>query len=349
MKKKLILLAVGVMLAGVAVWGFVEGRKERAEEQERERPVQKASRVIAGEGGTVVALDVDTQKRADIAVAPVRQVNRRAEVEALATVLPPQDLIELRNAYAAAKALAAKEKAAIQASRREYERIKTLYSDEQAVSAKALEAAEATWRSDAAAARAAEEALEAVERGARQKWGSVLAAAVIADAPLFRRLADQREVLLRVAAPSGTGVTKAPPTVGVAANDGSSRTASLVSPSPQADPRIQGAVFFYAASADSLLPGTTLTAYLPTGTERAGGIVPAAAVVWWEGKAWVYVQTAPDRFLRREMSVAETVDQGWFVPGAFRGAQLVVRGAQALLSEELRAQIQVGEDGEGSK
>lgn len=344
MKKKLALLGVGALVAGLAVWGFVEGRKELAEEQERERPVQVPSRVVAEEGGTAVVFDADTQKRADIAVAPIQTSTRRGEVEALATVLPLQELIDLRSAYIAANTQADKTRAVLQASHREYERVKTLHGDEQNVSAKVLEAAEATWRADEATARGAGDALGAVQRSARQKWGSVLAAAAVGDAPLYRRLAEQQEVLLRVAAPSGTGVAKAPTTARVAANDGSFKTARLVSPSPQADPRIQGATFFYTAPVDGLLPGTTLAAYLPTGAEQAGGIVPAAAVVWWQGKAWIYLQSAPGRFVRQELPAAVPAEQVWFAPGALKGAQLVVRGAQILLSEELRAQIQVGEE-----
>lgn len=344
-KKAFIGLGVGVAVAVLAVWGFMEGRKEAAEEGERERPAQVPSRVVAQDGGTAVVFDADTRKRADIAVAPAQAAIRRGEIEALAIVLPAQELIDLRNATVAARTQADKATAALEASRREYERVEALHNDEQNLSLKALEAAQAQWHADEAAARGAGEALDAVARGARQKWGGVLAAAVVGDAPLFRRLAEQREVLLRVATPSGTGVTKAPATVRVAANDGSFRTASLVSASPQADPRIQGATFFYAAPADSLLPGTTLTAYLPTGAEQAGRIVPAAAVVWWQGKAWIYLRSAPDRFVRKELPNAMPIEQGWFAPGMPKGTELVVRGAQMLLSEELRAQIQVGEEG----
>lgn len=344
-KKAFIGLGAGVAIAVLAVWGFMEGRKEFALEQERERPVQVPSRVVAHADGAAVVFDADTQKRADIAVAPVQAVTRRGEIEALAMVLPPQDLIELRNAYIAAQTQVDKAKAALYASQREYERVKALYGDEQNLSLKTLEAAQVAWQADEAVARGAGESLDAVERGARQKWGSVLASAIAGNAPLFRRLAEQREVLLRLATPSGTGVTKAPVTVRVAANDGSFRTASLVSASPQADPRIQGATFFYTAPADSLLPGTTLTAYLPTGAEQTGGIVPAAAVVWWQGKAWIYLRSASDRFVRKELPNAMPIEQGWFALGMPKGTELVVRGAQTLLSEELRAQIEVGEEG----
>ncbi len=341
-KKTFILTAVGLAVAALAIWGFIEGRKELALEAERERPVQVPSRVLAQPDGIAVVFDAATQKRADIAVAPVQTATRRGEVEALATVLPPQDLIDLRNAYGAARTQVERTRAAAQASHREYERIKSLHGDEFNVSTKALEAAHAQWQTDEAAARGAAEAQEAVERGARQKWGGELAAAVAGDAASFERLAVGREVLMRVATPAGAALPKPPATARVAASDSSFRTATLISPSPQADPRIQGPTFFYAASSDGLLPGTTLTAYLPIGAERSGAVVPADAVVWWQGKAWYYVQSAPDRFVRRELTGAQPVDEGWFVPG-MPSLNVVVRGAQTLLSEELRSQIQVGE------
>lgn len=344
-KNRFILLGAGTVIAALALWGYLAGRKESAQEQERERPVVATSRVVAGEDGTAIVFDADARKRVDIAVAAVQATARRGEIEALATVLPAQELIDLRNAYAATKAQADKAMATMEASRRDYERIKVLHADDRNVSDKVLEAAEAAWRGDAAVARAARDALDAVERGARQKWSATLAAAVADDAALFRDVVEQREVLLRVAASSGSRVTQPPATIRVVTSDGGFRMARLISSSPQADPRIQGPTFFYIAPAAGLLPGTTLTAYLLVGPEQTGAIVPADAVVWWQGKAWVYLQSASDRFVRRELLAAIAIDQGWFVPGEFKGAHLVVRGAQALLSEELRAQIQVGEEG----
>ncbi|OJY58432.1 hypothetical protein [Thiobacillus sp. 0-1251] len=345
-KKPFIVIGIGALVAGLAVWGFLAGREELAIEQKREKPVNAPSRVVAQDGGTALVFDADTQKRADIAVAAVQQTARRGEIAALAAVLPLQELIDLRNAFVAATAQLERTRAAMEASRREFERIEALHNDDSNVSDKVLEAARATWRGDEAVARAAAEALGTVERGARQKWGAALVEAMAKDTPLFRDLAEQRQVLLRVAVSAGSSLAKPPVTVRVDAGDGAYRTGKLISAAPQADPRTQGPTFFYAASTNGLLPGTTLTANLPAGAEQPGGIVPADAVVWWQGKSWVYLQSAPDRFVRRELPPAMAIDQGWFVPGGFQGARLVVRGAQSLLSEELRAQIQVGEEGE---
>jgi hypothetical protein len=339
-KKALALWVVGAVIAVLAVWGFIEGRKELARELERERPVAAPSRVVSQPEGTAVVLDAATQKRADIAVAAVAQTIQPREVEALASVLSPQELIDLRNNYVSAKAQLDKARAALDASSREYERLKALHNDDRNISDKTLQAAEASWRGDEAAERAAQAGIDAIARSAQQKWGRVLASAVADNSPLFQHLSERREVLLRVAAPSGTRLPHPPAMVRITAGGGTFRMARLISPSPQVDPRIQGPTFFYAAPAEDLLVGTTLAARLPIGPQEAGAVVPAAAVVWWQGKAWVYFQSAPDRFVRRELVGAVPVAEGWLVPG-LSPAQIVVRGAQTLLSEELRAQIQV--------
>ena len=145
-KKTFILLGIGTVVAGLAIWGFLEGRKELAQEQERERPVSVPSRVVSQEGGTTVTFDPQTQKLADIGVAAVEQTTRRGEIATLATVLSPQALTDLRNQYVAATAQTGKAAAALAASHGEYERLKALHDDDRNISDKVLQAAEATRR-----------------------------------------------------------------------------------------------------------------------------------------------------------------------------------------------------------
>lgn len=342
-KKTFILLGIGAVVAGLAIWGFLEGRKELAQEQERERPISVPSRVVSQEGGTTVTFDPQTQKLADIGVAALEQTIRRGETTALAMVLSPQALTDLRNRYVAATAQTGKAVAALDASHREYERLKSLHGDDRNISDKALQAAEAAWRGDQAAEQSAQATVDAIKQEIRQTWGTVLTAAIVKNTPLFRRLATQQEMLLRIAAPSGSRLPVPPSKVGVVGDDGVLRTAELISPSPQADPRIQGPTFFYVAAAEGLLPGTTLTVPLPIGPQETGVTIPADAVVSWQGKAWYYVESAPGRFVRHELTGAVAVAEGWFAP-RLPAMRVVVRGAQTLLSEELRGQVQAGEE-----
>lgn len=342
-KKTFVIAGVGALVAALVLWGFVEGRQELAQERERERPVAVPPRVAAATNGAEVVFDAQALKLADIGIANLVQTAHREEIEALATVLPAQELTDLRNRYVAAMAQADKAAAALAASRNEYDRVKVLHADAQNVSDRTFQSAEAAWRADAAAAQAARAAVAAIGEGGRQSWGRALAAAAEGNTPLFRQLADRSRVLIRIAVPANTGLRKPPATASVIGNDGVVHRAALVSPAPQADPRIQGPTFFYAAPADGLLPGSTLTARLPAGAAESGVIVPAAAVLSWQGKSWFYVERAPGHFLRQELTGAVPVAAGWFAPG-LPTLRVVERGAQTLLSEELRGQIKGGEE-----
>ena len=86
-----------------------------------------------------------------------------------------------------------------------------------------------------------------------------------------------------------------------------------------------------------------LLAPLSVGRQVRGLIVPTSAVVWSEGKAWAYQQTASDRFARHIVPTEVPVERGFFVVQGFSpGDRLVIQGAQALLSEELLLHGQAG-------
>lgn len=342
-------LGVGVLIAGLGVGDFIDGHPAHGREAEIEQPQAPHDvssddvPTVSSDDASTVALDAATQKRVDIAVAIAQLGARHDETSALATVLPLQELGEARNAYVAAKARAERSQAMMEAARREFDRVGALHGDGRNVSDKLMDSTQAVWRGDEAEANADREALATVARTANLKWGPVLAAQVETDGMLFRDLLDRRQVLLRVAASAASSVIHPPAKIRIDADDGVARDAAWLSLCPQTDPRIQGFSFFYVAPADGLLIGATLTAHLAEGGERRGASIPAEAVVWWQGKAWFYIQSAPDRFERREMVDAQPVGAEWFVPG-LTAVPVVVRGAQLMLSEELRAQIRVGDD-----
>jgi len=114
---------------------------------------------------------------------------------------------------------------------------------------------------------------------------------------------------------------------------------------PTVDSHLQGQSFLLKVDAQGfpLRPGTAVTAYLESPrTAKPGVVIPEAAVVRTENRAWAYVQIAPTQFERRQLVVTSPTARGWFVTTGFTaGDRIVVTGAQALLSEELKSQIQV--------
>jgi len=86
-----------------------------------------------------------------------------------------------------------------------------------------------------------------------------------------------------------------------------------------------------------LLPGLNVEALLPAenAAAQSGVIVPEPAVVWWQGRAWIFVQTGKGVFAQRAIATDQPEPAGgYFVAGFPAGQAVVVRGVQVLLSEE---------------
>jgi hypothetical protein len=315
------------------------------DKEEEEKPIHAPSHVSVQNGETVVTLDAATQARLGLSLTTLKAFSNREQLRAPATVLLTDDLTSLRDAYLAARVKLEKARINEEMSRKEYERLQSLYQNDQNTSLKALEAAQAAFNSDQADAESAEHELALQSFAAQQRWGKVVAGWLASGSPEFQRLLDQQELLVQVTLPSGE-TFPTPETADLQGPDGRMRNATLVSPFPRLDPRLQGASFLYlTAFHPSLTPGLNLVALLPVGKVMRGTMVPSAGVVWWQGRAWVYQQTSSERFVRRQLSTDNPVQNDWFVSSGFSaGDTIVTSGAQMLFSEEFRSQIKAAEE-----
>lgn len=349
-KKSKWALAIVVVTATVIAlaWVFFASQKERTTEAKRERPIEVPSRLTVQNGEVVVKMAPADQQRNGIAVAPLTPTTRRQELRATAVVLSMQELNDLRNSYVSAKAQFQKTQAGLEVSRQEFQRLQGLYLHERNASAKAVQAAEGTMRADEAVTQAAQDAVFLTESDVRQRWGPTVATWLLNRSPEFDRLVRQQDVLVQVTPVSGTEIT-APPTASIQTAQGQLVRAMLVSRMPRLDPRFQVPSFLYVTRSNpNLIPGMSLIFLLPSGKPIPGVVIPRDAMVWWNGRAWAYVQTAADQFVRREVSTEMPVPNGWFTAKGFSpGEKVVVSGAQQLLSEEFRSQLQgAGEEEE---
>ena len=91
-------------------------------------------------------------------------------------------------------------------------------------------------------------------------------------------------------------------------------------------------------------------AALETATARSfGGFVsvPRGALLRHDGRAWVFVEAEPGRYVRREVALDQPSEGSWLLRGGVRlGERVVSVGGQSLLSEELKSVIHVGEEGQ---
>ena len=227
--------------------------------------------------------------------------------EVFGFVVNPAPLLELRARVLAARADAESVRAAAGFSGREHERLKALYADDRNVSQRAVQSADATLRSEQSRLTGLERGVVGLQESLRAQWGDAIARlASDPRAALFEELSSQRTLLVQVTLPLGAE----PPAAGAVVvlspvtGSGVKSRAALMSNAPFADPVVAGPTYLFRASATpELRVGSRLRGELPrNGAVREGVAVPVEAVVYYAGKAWVYVQTGDDEFTRREIA-----------------------------------------------
>jgi multidrug efflux pump subunit AcrA (membrane-fusion protein) len=334
-----------LVIAGLAIWGFIEGRGEAAREAEEEQPIKSPTRVSIEGGVPVVTLDAAAQQADGIATSALKKGVYQSELQAYGTVLDLAPLTDLASGHATAQAQLETAQAKLAASQTAFERAQKLYKDQQNVSAAQLQAAEAAFRVDQAELAAAQSRLRMLALAAQQNWGPALGQALVDGTPLVTRLLTGRDVLIQVTLHPGEAVEEPVANAFVRRDDGSSVPLHFISPATKTDPRIQGPSFFFTAPAKSgLLPGMSLVAFLPSGHSVEGVLVPSVALVWGEGHAWAYFRTGPTTFTRRAVATDRPwPDGGYVMADQPSGTEVVVQGAQMLFSEEFRAQVRIGD------
>jgi len=321
--------------AALACLNGCKGQTSTSADDETTDAQKGPAQIAVVNGETVITLDPATQTRLGLAVAALTTTTSRAQQNFPAVVLSPSDLVTARTNLLAAEAQVQKAQFAETVANKEYSRLKTLYANDQNVSQKSLEAAEGTAEADQTDVVTAQQDLNLQKSLIAQSWGDAIANWAQQDSPGFESVIDQHEALVQITLPADTSLN-APKTVAVENLDGSKTDATFVSVFPRIDPRVQGRNFLYVmASRSPAAPETNLIAQVAVGSEMKGVVVPTSAVVWSEGKAWVYQQTGASQFTRRTIATDLPLANGYFVSqGLPTGDKVVTVGAQALLSEE---------------
>jgi len=115
--------------------------------------------------------------------------------------------------------------------------------------------------------------------------------------------------------------------------------ASFISKAPIGDGDIQGRSNFYLVLNNDLMIGSRISSYIKLTEESLikKFHVPKSAIIWNNGKPWIYEKTSKNSFLRQPLFNMEEDRDGWIVQ--FKNIipkAIVTNGAQLLLSEEYK-------------
>jgi hypothetical protein len=297
----------------------------------------------SAQAGTM--LDREAQQRLGLQTVTLQAAQYRPEFIAYGTVLDMQPLLDLRSRYFAALAAQTVGAARLRQTQQSLARIEGLYR-ENIVAQSKLQAQQAQWQADKAQTDADRRQVGAIRAGAELHWGKTLADWALSETP--PQTLTPRSKLLLVSLPPRRSLPERLETIYIerAGDRAQASAAKFVSAAPQTDGAFQGETYFFSSTDAALRAGMRVTAWIAQQRENFTGVtVPAAAVVWHLGQAFVYVQSDADRFERRAVDTGLPAAEGYFVRERLAaGDKLVTTGAQMLLSEEFRTQIPSEDD-----
>ena len=299
-------------------------------------------------GQVGVILDSKTQSMMGVKIQVLKPAQHQLELLAYGKAVNIQPLLALRQRYLLALTEGNSTRAKFTQSEQSINRAQALYSH--GVTAKRqLQDQQAQWLTSKAQVDALQVQAQAIIDEARLDWGSSLTDwALSTDVKPLNEFLSGRKVLLQVSLPAGKQLADevGDKAVEPAGNRAQASVAKLISAAPQSDNTGQGASYFFSSADPRLKPGMRVSAWVAEQREPLSGvIVPKSALLWYLNQAFVYVKTDVNNFSRRVITNYATTADGYFVSeGLEPGEQVVVIGAQLLLSDELRGHIADDDD-----
>ena len=345
MNKKLTLIIIIETLLIIALfWVLIFYGKDEYEAYQAElnEEIESPSHVADKQGISVVTLSPEIQKNSGISTTKISATSFSSAQKSVGNVVAIDSLIEAKSKYLNLFAETSIARAANSQNLQQYQRLKSLNEDDKNVSDHAVQVALANANADQAKVTAAQLQLKNLQITTKLQWGEALAKLVFSDKlpPHLQNLLNRKNVLVQVSLPLNSASPRVASSIYITPlSETNAIKAIYVSPAAQADVSNYGKTFYYSAPAESLRIGMRVSVDTPASGANNGAVIPSNAVVWYAGKPWAYFKNGKDQFVRKPIVADSEVNGGWFNPNISADSEVVVSGAQLLLSEEFKYQI----------
>lgn len=292
--------------------------------------------------------DVRLQRGAGIITQRLEETARQPEFSAYGTVLSLEPLLTVRQQYLAAQALQDSAAAKYQEADLNLNRTRHLHRQD-IVSTRRLQEQQAQWRNDKANLATSGYQQQTILAASRLQWGDTLTTWFTRnDDKQAEQFLSHRAQLLQITLPANVHLAADVRSIEVDEHGRRDQAikATLISSSPQVDPVTQGERYFFKSDGRSLPFGAHISAWIASDHhENPGVIIPEQAVVWHLGQAFVFIKSGDGEFNRRLLPELIPGKSGYFAATGFKpGEEIVTKGAQTLLSQELKNLIPSEDD-----
>ena len=297
-----------------------------------------------------VYLSSTAQTQAGIVTRQFEPAQLPTEFPAQANVIDLQGLLEIRGQYLTALAEQQSASAALNFAQQTLNRTEALYQNG-VNSQRQFQNLQMQLRVEQARLNSSQYRLQSLNDNLVANWGNPLAEWIKAqDNVQFRNLVNGREALLLLTLPANQHLPEPATHIEVEPNGErqKAQVAQFISKAPKGSDISQGETYFFRTPKAGLRTGMHLSAWITApGGARKGYVVPVSALIWHAGQAALYLKTAPEQFMRQTITQLSPIKEGYFIADALPDrVEVVITGAQLLLSQEFRAIIPTEDDGD---
>jgi hypothetical protein len=317
--KNVLILLLGLAIGAGGYW-FVAHHSHGEAHEEAAKHAEEEKHGEEGQGHGALKLTKEQQAAAGLKFAQAEAVEIPRQITGYGRVLDPSSVVALAFDVQTARA-------AMDASNKDFERVKSLFAQNQNASARTLETAEAVLKRDRALLAAAEAKLQTAvgpRLAAKQNFSDVIDS-----------VAKMQSALVRVDI-----VGEAPHTaqatfeVSPLANKDVIVEAEFMGPAPTSDATLQGQGYLGLVRTNIFAANTAIAATFDDTSEKTKGFAISHSAVLQNGdEVFVFVQAGEESFKKIPIEIGSRKGDRVFVTGDLSATdQIVVEGAHQILS-----------------
>ncbi len=341
--KSNIVIGLQTLLIVILFWMLVFYGKDEFESFSvaQEEEIESIDRVSTIEGISIVSLSPAVQANSGIKTNKVEPILYQDEIKSFGAVVSMDTLMMAKTRLHNLEAELASARTSYKQYQTQYERLKALNVDDKNVSDLAVQEAYVLANNAKVVINSKLLEIDNLRTSIELSWGDALTKLAFSNQSnsLFKRLLTKKNVLIQVSFPYGAYEPKAGDTIQVTPiNSRETIKAHFISPATEADVIGVGKTFYYSAPSIHLRIGMRVAVETSAAKNASsnGVIIPSNAVVWYAGVPWAYFKQGDDQFVRKPISTDTEIDKGWFNKEIDADSEVVISGAQLLLSEEFK-------------
>ncbi len=348
-------LAVLVCLAVIIGWAFLP-QIEVIVNERLEYYVEKSEKHADDDDGTddqvqngIVQIEDELFEKVGLKTSVTVSQSFFPETRVLVTVADLTPILNLRTQYL--NTVMQKKVAEInqRAASEELARLKKVAKLTGSVASKNIVYADFSLQEAQAKKIGLEQSLASLHEQIINKWGPELASWVEdAESEQWQEILRRKEQLLYVTIPNGLVLPENINSIRLSKDQLalSNNHANRISASSVISQQPQGSTYLFKTKNKTLHSGMRLDGWIPKTEQQLEGVfVPDHAIVWYEGEPWAYIRLTDDLYQRRSLKKSVKAAKGLFESDTIKeDEELVVEGAQMLLSEEFKWQIMDEDD-----